>query len=123
LHSVQCAANIVAARRPQLISQSVGPCFWQTGGLLLGITMPAFGHVIRPTNNPGPYEISEVAFDVPFAQLRRIATFLKECADRDEASEWRTDHLHITASVQEQLGFDVIVFDPKSAPPRPVTDK
>jgi len=85
--------------------------------------MPAFGHVIRPTNEPGPYEISEVTFDVPFAELRRIATFLIDCADRGESSEWQTGHVHIKTSVREQLGFDVIVFHPAPAPPRPVAVK
>ena len=60
-------AKFVPVRRPERISH----------GLRLGITMSAFGYAIRPTNDPGPYEISEVTFDVPFAQLRRIADFLK----------------------------------------------
>ena len=84
--------------------------------------MPAFGHAITPTDEHGPLELSEVAFDVPFAQLRRIATFLIDFADRAESGEWRTNHLHIKASDRAQLGFDVIVFHQSPVPPRPVRD-
>jgi hypothetical protein len=58
--------------------------------------MPIYGYqrtVINPEN--GLLELREVCFDFSAADLRRIATFLVDRADRMDAGVWRSDHMHL----------------------------
>jgi hypothetical protein len=58
--------------------------------------MPAFGYqrtVVDPEY--GLIELREVSFDLSPNGLRRLAAFLRDCADRAEAGDHRSDHVHI----------------------------
>jgi hypothetical protein len=73
--------------------------------------MPIYGYlesVVDPDH--GLLELREVSFSFSPSDLRRIADFLRDCADRMEAEEWKTDHAHIDS------------FDPRWKRQHPVTD-
>ncbi len=58
--------------------------------------MPAYGYkraVIDPEH--GLLQLREVSFDLSPADLRRVAAFLQNYAERAEAGDWRSDHAHI----------------------------
>jgi hypothetical protein len=76
--------------------------------------MPAFGYSSRVVNEYELHQLSEVTFDMSVANLRRIGTFLSECADRAESGEWRSSHAHIPAPWNE---CDIIVSNPRPDPP------
>ncbi len=62
-------------------------------------------------------EMLEVTFDVPFADLRRVAAFLIQCADEADLGIWRSNHRHITSVDQKNLNCDVIVCHQNLDPP------
>jgi len=84
--------------------------------------MAIFGYSKCVVNEHGLSEMSEVTFDVPLQDLRRIAAFLAECADRGESGEWWSSHLHLTEYDRkwddDHPGSDVIVIHP-APDPRP----
>ncbi len=85
--------------------------------------MAVYGYSKRVVNEEyGLHEMSEVTFEVPLADLRRIAAFLAETADRMESGEWRSDHYHLTGFdrewVHEHPNSDVIVVHPAPAQPK-----
>jgi hypothetical protein len=79
--------------------------------------MPVFGYSKRVANEYGLHEMSEISFDVTADELRRVAAFLTDCADKIDARQWRTDHKHIEGPWNE---CDVIVCYPNPDPPRRV---
>jgi hypothetical protein len=77
--------------------------------------MPAYGYqrtVVDPEY--GLLELREVSFDLSSDGLRRLAAFLRDCADRAEAGDLRSDHVHIEefdrAWKRESPDLDVIVL-------------
>jgi hypothetical protein len=77
--------------------------------------MPAYGYqrtVVDPEY--GLLELREVSFDLSPDGLRRLAAFLRDCADRAEAGDLRSDHMHIEefdrAWKPESPDLDVIVL-------------
>ena len=86
--------------------------------------MNVYGYSKRIVNEYGLHELSEVTFEVPLADLRRIAAFLTESADRMESGEWQSDHYHLTGFDREwehdHPHSDVIVLHPAPAPPKRV---
>ncbi|WP_165253748.1 Imm32 family immunity protein [Paludisphaera soli] len=77
--------------------------------------MPAYGYqktVVDPEY--GLLELREVSFDLSPDGLRRLAAFLRDCADRAEAGDLRSDHVHIEefdrAWKRESPDLDVIVL-------------
>jgi hypothetical protein len=83
--------------------------------------MAAFGYSKRVVNEHGLHELSEVTFDVPLNDLRRIAAFLLECADKAESGDWRNSHRHLTEHDRQwdndHPDSDVIVIHPNPEPP------
>jgi hypothetical protein len=65
----------------------------------------------------GLHEMREISFEVPLSELRRIVAFLVDCADRAEASEWRSNHRHIEEFASTWPDCDVIVIHPSPDPP------
>ncbi|MDG3007413.1 Imm32 family immunity protein [Paludisphaera mucosa] len=58
--------------------------------------MPAYGYQRAVVDAEyGLLELREVSFDLSPDGLRRLATFLRECADRAEAGDLRSGHVHI----------------------------
>lgn len=58
--------------------------------------MPAYGYkraVVDPEY--GLLELREISFDLSPAGLRRVAASLRDCADRAEAGDHHSDHVHI----------------------------
>jgi hypothetical protein len=86
--------------------------------------MPIYGYSKGVLNEYGLHGLSEVTFDVPTADLRRIAAFLKATADAAESGEWRTSHKHLTEFDRgwdaDHPDFDVIVIHPNPDPPKQV---
>jgi hypothetical protein len=77
--------------------------------------MPAYGYqraVVDPEY--GLLELREVSLDLSPDGLRRLAAFLRDCADRAEAGDLRSDHVHIEefdrAWKRESPDLDVIVL-------------
>lgn len=77
--------------------------------------MPAYGYqrtVVDPEY--GLLELREVSFDLGPDALRRLAAFLRDCADRAEAGGLRSDHVHIEEFDREwkraSPDLDVIVL-------------
>jgi hypothetical protein len=83
--------------------------------------MAAYGYSKRIVNEHGLHELSEVTFDVPFRDLRRIADFLIDCADSAEAGQWGSSHRHLTEFDRQwdkdNPDSDVIVIHQSPAPP------
>ena len=78
--------------------------------------MPAYGYqrkVVDPEY--GLMELREVSFDLSPEGLRRLAAFLRDCADRVEAGDLRSDHVHIEefdrAWSRDHPDLDVIVLN------------
>ena len=78
--------------------------------------MPAYGYqraVVDPEY--GLLELREVSLDLSPDRLRRLAAFLRDCADRTEAGDLRSDHVHIEefdrAWKRESPDLDVIVLN------------
>jgi hypothetical protein len=84
--------------------------------------MSIFGYSKRVVSDHGPHEMSEVTFDVSISDMRRIARFLNDCADKVETGEWRSSHCHLTEFDSEWNGdhpdSDVIVINPVPEPPK-----
>ncbi len=58
--------------------------------------MPIYGYQRAVVDQEyGLLEMREVSFDLGAADLRRVAAFLRHCADRLDAGEWRSDHAHL----------------------------
>jgi hypothetical protein len=79
--------------------------------------MPAFGYSTRVVNEYGLHELSEVTFEIPLADLRRIAAFLIESADLAESGNWRSDHRHMGGPWDD---CGIIVAHPNPDPPQRV---
>jgi hypothetical protein len=78
--------------------------------------------VIDPEH--GLQEMREVALQFEADDLRRIARFLQNAADRIDGGDWRSSHLHID-SVDKNWkrdfpACDLIVLHPSPVPPRRV---
>ena len=78
--------------------------------------MPAYGYqraVVDPEY--GLLELREVSLDLSPDGLRRLAAFLRDCADRAEAGDLRSDHVHIEEFdrvwKRESPDLDVIVLN------------
>src|SRR4051794_20882944 len=88
------------------------------------VPMPICGYSKRVANEHGLHEMSEVSLAVPLADLRRIASFLNDCADRAESGEWRSSHRHLTEYDRDwdanHPDCDVIVIHPAPDPPKQV---
>jgi hypothetical protein len=88
--------------------------------------MAIFGYPKRVASDRELHEMSEVTFDVSVGDMRRIARFLNDCADRVESEEWHSSHRHITEFDAEwdndHPDSDVIVMNPRPAPPRWVAE-
>jgi hypothetical protein len=86
--------------------------------------MPIFGYSKGIINEYGLHEMSEVSFDLPLADLRRIACFLNDCADRAEIGDWRSSHCHLIDFDRDwdndHPEVDLIVIHPAPDPPRRV---
>lgn len=84
--------------------------------------MAIFGYSKQIASDRGPLEMSEVTFAVKLQDLRRIANFLTDCADRAEAGTWRSSHRHLTEHDPGWDGdhpeSDVIVIHPSPDPPK-----
>jgi hypothetical protein len=84
--------------------------------------MPIYGYSKRLLNEHGLREMSEVTFEVSMADLRRIATFLNDFADRVESGTWRSSHRHLTQFdrhwARDHPHSDVIVLHPAPDPPK-----
>jgi hypothetical protein len=89
--------------------------------------MAIFGYSKRIANDYGLHEMSEVTIDVSLADLRRIAQFLIDCANRAESGEWRSSHRHLTgfdhAWEQDHPASDVIVIHPAPDPPKRLAER
>jgi hypothetical protein len=78
--------------------------------------MPAYGY-LRTVVNPefGLMELREVSFDLSPDGMRRLAAFLRDCADRAEADGLRSDHVHIgeydRGWKHENPDLDVVVLN------------
>ena len=79
--------------------------------------MPAFGYSNRVVNEYGLHELSEVTFDLPLLDLRRIAAFLLDCADAAESGKWQNSHRHIQDHDPTWSECDVIAIHPSAEPP------
>jgi len=83
--------------------------------------MGAYGYSKRIVNEHGLHELSEVTFDVPNDDLRRIAAFLMDCADSAQSGSWRNSHRHLTEYDRQwdndHHDADVIVIHPSPDPP------
>jgi hypothetical protein len=66
--------------------------------------------------------MSEVTFEVSLQDIRTIACFLIDCADRADRGDWRSSHRHLTDFDHEwdnrDPDCDVIVIHPAPAPPK-----
>ncbi len=85
--------------------------------------MPIYGHSKRTTDS-GLHEMSEVTFNVPLKELRRIARFLNDFADQVEAGTVYNDHVHLRDVDSEwnvdHPQSDVIAIVPLPIAPRPL---
>jgi hypothetical protein len=83
--------------------------------------MPIYGYSKGILNEYGLHGLSEVTFDVPAADLRRVAAFLNATADAIESRAWRSNHRHLTEFDRgwdaDHPDFDVIVINPDPEPP------
>jgi hypothetical protein len=83
--------------------------------------MPISGYSKRLLSEHGLHEMAEVTFAFPLKDLRRIASFLNDCADRAESGEWRSNHRHLTGFDRDwddrHPDSDVIVIHPAPDPP------
>ena len=79
--------------------------------------MPIFGYTKQTADEDSPSEMKEVTLDVPLGELRRVAAFLVDCADRAESGEWRSSHRHIGDYDRGWTDCDVIVMHPSPEPP------
>lgn len=86
--------------------------------------MAIFGYSKKVVTDHGLHEMSEVTFDVPLEDLRRIARFLVDFADRAESGGWRSGHRHLTEFDKnwdhDHPRSDVIVIHPAPDPPKRV---
>jgi hypothetical protein len=86
--------------------------------------MATFGYSKRVVNEHGLHELSEVTFEVPTNDLRTIAAFLVDCADKAESGEWSNSHRHLTEHDRRwdnrHPDSDVIVINPNPKRPRTV---
>jgi hypothetical protein len=62
--------------------------------------MPIYGYSKGILNEYGLHGLSEVTFDVPAADLRRVAAFLNATADAIESRALRSNHGHLTRNHQ-----------------------
>ena len=70
--------------------------------------MPVWGYSSRVADaKHGLLQMREVSFDLRPADLRAVAAFLADCADRIEGGRWRSDHDHMPAPPR---GVDVVVL-------------
>ncbi len=81
--------------------------------------MPVYGYSKAVVNEYGLHELSEVSFSLGQSDLRRVAAFLLECADRADSGDWRNSHQHIGRPLTD---CDVIVIRPDPIPPMRVVD-
>ena len=84
--------------------------------------MPVYGYTSGVTDEYGLHEMSEISFAVSFGQLRQIAAFLTDCADRAEAGEWQNSHAHLSTFTKTWKDCDVIVIHQNPAAPKQVSD-
>jgi hypothetical protein len=86
--------------------------------------MAIYGYSKRQITEHGLLELSEVTFDIAAKDLRKIASFLNECAELVESGEWRTSHRHLSESDcdwdNDHPDSDVIVIHPSRDPPKVV---
>ncbi|HYV39936.1 MAG TPA: hypothetical protein VE988_29890 [Gemmataceae bacterium] len=86
--------------------------------------MPFFGYSKHVVGEHGLHELSEVTFNVPLIDIRRIASFLIACANRVESGEWESSHCHLTAFDKkwddDNPDSDIIVIHPSPQPPKRV---
>ena len=84
--------------------------------------MPIYGYSKRVVSPEcGLLEMREVTFSHSLADLRRIARFLLEFADKAESGEWRSSHRHLADFDRQWRSdhpqSDVIVVHPFPDPP------
>lgn len=58
--------------------------------------MAFFGYSSQVVNEYGLHELSEVSVEVSAADLRILARFLNDCANKIETGTWRSNHCHIS---------------------------
>lgn len=78
--------------------------------------MPIYGRS-HETSSDGLHRLSEVTFDLPLADMRRIAEFLLSYTDAVDAGTIRTGHTHMNS---QKLELDVIACHPSPESPRRV---
>jgi hypothetical protein len=77
--------------------------------------MPGYGyHRAVVDTEYGLLELREVSFSLSPDELRRVANFLRHCADSIDAGDWRSDHAHLVAQDhewrQDHPGLDFVVL-------------
>jgi hypothetical protein len=79
--------------------------------------MPAYGYSSRVVDDKfGLLQLREVSFDLSPTQLRSVAAFLTDCADRLDNGSWRSDHVHMPRPPAE---VDIIVLIPSGQDTEP----
>ena len=84
--------------------------------------MPIYGYKRTVVNEEfGLLELREITLDFKAADLRRLACFLDQFADRVESRARRSDHEHLTSFDREwrrdHPDIDVILTNPDPEPP------
>jgi hypothetical protein len=83
--------------------------------------MPIFGYSKGIVSEHGLHEMAEVTFQLPLKDLRRVASFLNDCADRAESGAWRSNHRHVGEFDRDwdhhHPDSDVVVIHPAPDPP------
>lgn len=79
--------------------------------------MPIYGYSKRVLNEYGLHDLSEVTFQLPTSDLRRVAAFLIACAEGIESGGWQSSHAHLTDHDRrwnsDHPHSDVIVIHPE----------
>jgi hypothetical protein len=70
-------------------------------------TMPVYGYQRRIVGQEyGLLEMREVTFQMAPTELRRVAAFLVEYADRIDRGDWKSDHAHMKDAPD---GIEIVV--------------
>ncbi len=69
--------------------------------------MQVYGYQQRVADEEfGLLQMREITFDATAAELRAVAAFILDCAERFESRDWRSSHRHMTPAMP---GVEIIV--------------
>lgn len=115
--------GLISVRISIRIRELAGTSFTDQSSSLLtgGAGMPYYGYVRNSTSSQ-PLDLREVTIDLSTSDLRRLAAFLIDCADKVDSRAWRSDHRHIgefdASWDADATKPDTIVLHPSPDPPQ-----